>query len=65
MTAVAHKLSRLVYKMMTFGMQYVDVGQDHYEQQYRQRVIRNLKRRAKQLGYELTPVTQPTLQQSP
>jgi len=64
-TAVAHKLARLVYKMMTFGMQYVDVGQDHYEQQYRQRVIRNLKRRAKQLGYELTPVTQPTLQQSP
>lgn len=64
-TAVAHKLARLVYKVMTLGMQYVDPGQDYYQKQYRQRQVRNLKRRAKQLGFELTPTTEQALQQAP
>ena len=55
-TATAHKLSRLIYKMLTEGMEYVQQGQDEYEERYRKRVIRNLKRRAKQLGYELVAV---------
>jgi transposase len=30
--ATAHKLARLVYTMLTKGKQYVDRGQDYYEQ---------------------------------
>jgi transposase len=55
-TATAHKLARLIYKMLAEGMEYVQRGQDEYEERYRKRVIRNLKRRAKQLGYELVAV---------
>jgi hypothetical protein len=52
-TATAHKLARLVYSMLKNGTSYTDVGQDYYEQTYKSRVIKNLKKRAQQLGYEL------------
>jgi hypothetical protein len=56
-TATAHKLARLVYSMLRYGTAYVDVGQDYYEQRYKQRVVQNLTRRAKELGFELVPQT--------
>jgi transposase len=55
-TATAHKLARLIYRMLKYGETYVDVGQEYYEQQYRERVIKNLKRRARQMGYQLLEV---------
>ena len=54
-TATAHKLARLVYAMLKNGTSYVDVGQDYYEERYQARVIKNLKRKAKHLGFELIP----------
>ena len=59
-TAVAHKLARLIYAMLTKGASYVDQGQDYYEERYRQRVLFHLKKKAAALGLELVPVqTQP------
>jgi len=52
-TATAHKIARTIYFMLKYGTEYKDVGQDYYEQRYRQRVINNLKRRAKQFGLTL------------
>ena len=57
-TAVAHKLARLVYFMLTRGQAYVDQGQQHYEEQQRQRSVTALMRRAASLGYHVTPVAQ-------
>jgi hypothetical protein len=37
-------------------MTYKDPGADHYEEQYRSRVLANLKRRAKSLGFVLQAV---------
>ena len=37
-------------------MAYQDPGVSYYEEQYRQRVIKGLRRRAKQMGYELSQV---------
>jgi transposase len=56
-TAVAHKLARLVYFMLTRGEAFVDQGQQRYEEQQRQRSIAALKRRAAVLGFELKPTT--------
>jgi transposase len=39
--------------MLKYGTDYTDVGKEYYEQRYKSRVIRNLKKRARQLGYEL------------
>jgi len=52
-TATAHKLARLVYRMLRYGEEYVDRGQQHYEEQYRQRVLVSLRKRARQMGYGL------------
>lgn len=57
-TTCAHKLAWLIYAMITKGEAYVDQGQAHYEENYRQRVLRNLTQRAGQLGFELAPVGQ-------
>jgi transposase len=56
-TAVAHKLARMVYFMITRGEDFVDRGQQHYEEQQRQRSIAALKRRAADLGFQLSPTT--------
>lgn len=55
-TATAHKLARIIYNMLQKGTEYKDMGQDYYEQRYKNRVLQNLKRRAKQFGYELNYV---------
>jgi transposase len=52
-TATAYKLARIIYNMLKNGTEYKDVGQDYYEQRYKDRLIENLKRRARQFGYEL------------
>ena len=54
-TATAHKLARTFYGMLKNGTEYVDRGQDYYEKQYRDRVTKNLKRRAASLGFDLVP----------
>ena len=61
-TATAHKLARLIYSMLRYGQEYVDAGQDYYERQYRERVLHNMARTAKQLGYKLVEVQEPDLQ---
>ncbi len=54
-TAAAHKLARLYYALLTKGQEYVDQGQQYYEERYRQRVIHNLQRKAQGLGMRLVP----------
>jgi transposase len=59
-TATAHKLARLIYTMLTKGTDYMDKGQDYYEERYRQRVMHHLNNRAQKLGFQLTPIPDPT-----
>lgn len=54
-TATAHKLARMVYFMLTRGKDFVDQGQQQYEEQQRQRSVAALKRRATALGFVITP----------
>ena len=54
-TATARKIAVLFYNAMRFGMKYVDPGADHYEQRYKERVIKQLHRRAAQFGFSLQP----------
>jgi transposase len=53
-TATAHKLACLIYRMLRFGTDCIDRGQDYYERRYQGRVVSNLMRRAQELGYTLT-----------
>jgi transposase len=55
--ATARKLATLVYRLLRWGQPYVDEGAAAYENRYRQHRIARLAATAKQLGYQLTPVT--------
>ena len=53
-TAMAHMLARLVYRMLRYGEQYVDKGLKYYEEKYREHEIRSIQKKAKDLGLILT-----------
>ena len=53
-TAMAHRLARLVYRMLKYGQQYIDKGAEYYEQRNRQQQIDFIKKRAAQLGLMVT-----------
>ena len=55
-TAAAHKLARIVYHLMRFGEAYVKQTEQEYAEQVRERLERQLERRARELGYELKKV---------
>jgi hypothetical protein len=52
-TAMAHKLARLVYRMLKYGQQYVDKGLQYYEQKYREQRIKWIKKQAKDLNLQV------------
>jgi transposase len=52
-TATAHKLARIIYRMLKYGEEYVEQGLRTWEEQTRQHSIKTLTRLAKDLGYEL------------
>jgi transposase len=54
-TATARKIAVLFYNAMRFGMKYVDPGADFHEARYRERVVKQLHRRAAQFGFTLQP----------
>ncbi len=53
------QLRRTRYFMLTKGEEYTDQGQDYFEERYRERVVRQLQKRAEKLGLRLTPVENP------
>jgi hypothetical protein len=42
--------------MLRFGQEYVDVGQQAFEQRYQERRLTGLRTAAKTLGYDLVPL---------
>jgi transposase len=56
-TATAHKLARVYYAMLKRGSSYIEIGQQAYEQKFKERKIDQLKAKAKSLGFQLVPST--------
>src|SRR4029078_333590 len=52
-TATAHKLARIIYNVMRYGLAYVKQGEAAYAAQVRERLEKHLRRRAKVLGFEV------------
>jgi transposase len=52
-TAMAHRLARLVYRMLKYGQQYIDKGNQHYEDRYRQQQVLLLRKKAAKLGLSI------------
>jgi transposase len=55
-TAMAHKLARLVYRMLKYGQEYVDKGMQYYEDRYRCQEVDRLKKTAAKLGLQIVEI---------
>ena len=51
--ATAHKLARLIYRLLKYGQAYVAQSEAQYQQLTRQRALQQLTRRAQRLGFAL------------
>jgi len=58
-TATAHKLARIFYTMMRYGVTYQKQSEAEFVQHNRQRLEKSLRRRAKELGFELKKIEAP------
>jgi transposase len=56
-TAMAHLLARLIYRMLNFGHEYVDKGMEYYETKCRQQQLQWVAKQAAALNMQLTPIT--------
>jgi transposase len=56
-TATAHKLARIVYLALKHGMTYVRQSQEEYEAQMKEKQLKALRRKARQLGLEIIEKT--------
>jgi hypothetical protein len=56
-TATAHKLACLVYRMLKYGRDYVKQSMEEYEKKIREQLERSLHRKAAALGFILVPRT--------
>ena len=54
-TALAHKLAKLIYIMLKYGHEYVEKGIEFYENMYKERRETSLKKKAREMGYDLVP----------
>ena len=54
--AVKCAVLTLIYRLLRWGQAYIDEGAAAFENRYRQHRLGRLAARAKELGYQLTPV---------
>ena len=54
--AMAAKPARLIYRMLRYGMKYVDQGAEFYDAQHHKQQVIHLKRKAAQLGLQIIEV---------
>jgi transposase len=52
-TATAHKLARIIYRLIKHGELYVRQGMEDYEKKYRERKLQALRRTAISMGFNL------------
>ena len=51
--AIARKLAQLVYRALRYGQEYLDIGEEAYEQRHQHRALASVAARAADLGYDL------------
>lgn len=53
--ATARKIAVLYYRLMKFGFDYVEQGLEEYERKYKEKMLKSLTKKARQMGMELVP----------
>lgn len=55
-TATARKLAVLIHRLLTTKQAYNELGEQPYLEQFRDGMLRSLRKRAKQLGHKIVPI---------
>jgi len=53
--ATAHKLARIIYRLLTHGEAYVRQGLEEYEQKTKARALKAIQKTAATFGFKLVP----------
>ena len=56
--ATARKLATLVFRMLRYGQDYIDVGEQEFESRFNEQRLSGLKRALLSLGYGIVPIEQ-------
>lgn len=56
-TAAAHKIAKIFYIMLKEKKAYKDMGENYYEQKFKERSLKNMELRARSLGYTIVKNT--------
>ncbi len=56
-TATAHKLAKIYYRLLKYGEEYVEAGEKAYEEKYQQQRIKALSKQAALMGFVLVAAT--------
>ena len=51
--ASAHRLARVIYSMVTYCQEYIDLGLEQFAEEQRTNKVKRLRRAAKSLGFEI------------
>ena len=62
-TATAHKLARIFYTVMRYGVEYQKRSEEEFVIEHHKRMEKSLHRRARELGYELKKIETPAPEQ--
>ena len=54
--ATARKLATLIYRMLRYGQDYVDAGEQAYEQTFEEKRLAGMKRTLQSMGYQVIPI---------
>ncbi len=55
-TATAHKLARIIYRLLKHGEEYVRHGIEDYERKFQARKLHALQKTAKAMGFQLIQI---------
>lgn len=64
-TATAHKLARIVYNLLRYGVAYLQKTEEEYAAQVRARRLKSLQRQARELGFTLQDMAERPAQTAP
>jgi len=60
-TATAHKLARIFYRLWSSGGTYDDPGVNYYEQRYQEQIVKGLRKKAQAMGFDLVATPSPQI----
>jgi len=53
--ATAHAIARVVYRLLKYKVEYEAISVEEYEQKYKERQIKYIKKKAEKFGFQLVP----------